>query len=163
MNRIPRGCPLSARELSILRLLAEGLVYKQIAERLHLSTSTIRTHLHNIYMKLGARDRAQAVLIASEEAWLDNGYAAPLTREARLLRTIEHLLEDLIEAVAKRRERLHITPSQDRYLAAFEEYLHEPLATISDAKRLRMVRRLHDVLDDAGIDIAHIGQQRRAA
>jgi putative nucleotidyltransferase with HDIG domain len=63
-------CPLSGRELSVLQRLAEGKVYKQIAHELTLSTSTVRTHLHNIYGKLGAVDRAQAVLIATERGWL---------------------------------------------------------------------------------------------
>jgi len=63
-------CPLSARELGVLQRLAEGKVYKQIAHDLSLSTSTVRTHLHNIYGKLGAVDRAQAVLIATERGWL---------------------------------------------------------------------------------------------
>ncbi len=62
--------PLSARETQILRGLAEGKVYKQIAQDFGLSTSTIRTHLHNTYGKLGAVDRAQAVLIATERGWL---------------------------------------------------------------------------------------------
>ena len=63
-------CPLSNRELGVLQRLAEGKVYKQIAHDLTLSTSTVRTHLHNIYGKLGAVDRAQAVLIATERGWL---------------------------------------------------------------------------------------------
>ncbi|HTR89079.1 MAG TPA: HDOD domain-containing protein [Solirubrobacteraceae bacterium] len=63
-------CPLSGRELGVLQRLAEGKVYKQIAHELDLSTSTVRTHLHNIYGKLGAVDRAQAVLIATERGWL---------------------------------------------------------------------------------------------
>ena len=63
-------CPLSGRELGVLQRLAEGKVYKQIAHELTLSTSTVRTHLHNIYGKLGAVDRAQAVLIARERGWL---------------------------------------------------------------------------------------------
>ena len=62
--------PLSTRELGVLQRLAEGKVYKQIAHELSLSTSTVRTHLHNIYGKLGAVDRAQAVLIANERGWL---------------------------------------------------------------------------------------------
>src|SRR3954462_5378190 len=53
--------PLSTREQEVLKRLAEGKVYKQIAHELSLSTSTVRTHLHNIYGKLGAVDRAQAV------------------------------------------------------------------------------------------------------
>ncbi len=63
-------CPLSSRELGVLQRLAEGKVYKQIAHELNLSPSTVRTHLHNIYGKLGAVDRAQAVLIATERGWL---------------------------------------------------------------------------------------------
>ena len=63
-------CPLSNRELDVLKRLAEGKVYKQIALELSLSTSTVRTHLHNIYGKLGAVDRAQAVLGATERGWL---------------------------------------------------------------------------------------------
>src|SRR4051812_4939368 len=63
-------CPLSDRELDVLKRLAEGKVYKQIALELALSTSTVRTHLHNIYGKLGAVDRAQAVLLATERGWL---------------------------------------------------------------------------------------------
>ncbi len=72
-NQRPRHvdpCPLSGRELGVLQRLAEGKVYKQIAHELTLSTSTVRTHLHNIYGKLGAVDRAQAVLIATERGWL---------------------------------------------------------------------------------------------
>jgi DNA-binding CsgD family transcriptional regulator len=54
-----RSLPLSGRELEILKQLAEGKVYVQIAADLNLSTSTVRTHLHNTYAKLGApRPRA---------------------------------------------------------------------------------------------------------
>lgn len=63
-------CPLSKRELDVLRKLAEGKVYKQIAGELELSTSTVRTHLHNTYAKLGAADRAQAVLTANSRGWI---------------------------------------------------------------------------------------------
>jgi putative nucleotidyltransferase with HDIG domain len=63
-------CPMSAREIDVLRRLARGMVYKQIASELNLSTSTIRTHLHNVYGKLGAMDRAQAVLMATERGWI---------------------------------------------------------------------------------------------
>ncbi len=63
-------CPMSAREVEVLRRLAQGMVYKQIAGELGLATSTVRAHLHNVYGKLGAMDRAQAVLIATEHGWL---------------------------------------------------------------------------------------------
>jgi putative nucleotidyltransferase with HDIG domain len=70
---IPRAsepCPLSARELDVLRHLSEGMVYKQIAGEMQLSVSTIRTHLHNVYGKIGAVDRAQAVLTARDRGWI---------------------------------------------------------------------------------------------
>jgi putative nucleotidyltransferase with HDIG domain len=69
-RRATEPCPLSARELEAVRGLAEGKVYKQIAQELTLSVSTVRTHLHNVYRKIGAVDRAQAVLIARDRGWL---------------------------------------------------------------------------------------------
>jgi putative nucleotidyltransferase with HDIG domain len=69
-SRISEPCPLSGRELDVLRHLSEGLVYKQIASDMHLSVSTIRTHLHNVYGKIGAVDRAQAVLMARDRGWI---------------------------------------------------------------------------------------------
>jgi putative nucleotidyltransferase with HDIG domain len=80
LYELPRGtasrrrasgpCPLSTRELEVLRRLAEGKVYKQIAADLDLSASTVRSHLHNVYGKLGALDRAQAVLMATDQGWI---------------------------------------------------------------------------------------------
>jgi putative nucleotidyltransferase with HDIG domain len=69
-RRATDPCPLSVREVDALRGLAEGKVYKQIARELSLSVSTIRTHLHNVYRKIGAVDRAQAVLIARDRGWI---------------------------------------------------------------------------------------------
>jgi putative nucleotidyltransferase with HDIG domain len=69
-RRATGPCPLSGRELDVLRRLAEGKVYKQIAAELDLSASTVRSHLHNVYGKLGALDRAQAVLMATDQGWI---------------------------------------------------------------------------------------------
>jgi len=63
-------CPLSEREHEILRRLATGGVYRQIAGELGISSSTVRNHLHRIYVKLGTVDRAQAVLMATEQGWI---------------------------------------------------------------------------------------------
>jgi putative nucleotidyltransferase with HDIG domain len=68
--RTSEPCPLSVRELDVLRHLSEGMVYKQIAGEMQLSVSTIRTHLHNVYGKIGAVDRAQAVLTARDRGWI---------------------------------------------------------------------------------------------
>jgi putative nucleotidyltransferase with HDIG domain len=70
VTRVAEPCPLSARELDVLRHLSEGMVYKQIASEMQLSVSTIRTHLHNVYGKIGAVDRAQAVLTARDRGWI---------------------------------------------------------------------------------------------
>jgi putative nucleotidyltransferase with HDIG domain len=69
-SRVSEPCPLSSRELDVLRHLSEGMVYKQIAGEMQLSVSTIRTHLHNVYGKIGAVDRAQAVLTARDCGWI---------------------------------------------------------------------------------------------
>jgi putative nucleotidyltransferase with HDIG domain len=61
---------LSRRETAVLRVLAQGKVYKVIAIELGMATSTVRTHLHNVYAKLGVDDRAQAVLRATEMGWI---------------------------------------------------------------------------------------------
>jgi putative nucleotidyltransferase with HDIG domain len=63
-------CPLSERELEILRRLAAGMVAKQIASDLDISPSTVRNHLNRIYKRLEVYDRAQAVLLATERGWL---------------------------------------------------------------------------------------------
>jgi putative nucleotidyltransferase with HDIG domain len=62
--------PMSARETEVLRLLAQGKVYTVIADELDVAVSTVRSHLHKTYEKLGVADRAQAVLRATEMAWI---------------------------------------------------------------------------------------------
>jgi putative nucleotidyltransferase with HDIG domain len=62
--------PLSNQEREVLKGLAASKVYKEIAHDLGIAASTVRSHLHNVYAKLGAADRAQAVLIASREGWI---------------------------------------------------------------------------------------------
>jgi two-component system nitrate/nitrite response regulator NarL len=52
---------LTARETEILSLLASGASAPEIAAQLYLSPATIKTHLHNLYAKLGVSDRAAAV------------------------------------------------------------------------------------------------------
>lgn len=63
-ERGPAG--LSGSEIEVLNHLAKGETYGQIAYATGRSVSTVRTHLHNTYGKLGAVDRAQAVLRAAE-------------------------------------------------------------------------------------------------
>jgi len=57
---------LTPREAEVLALIADGLSNAEIAERLVVSNATVKTHINRIFMKIGARDRAQAVRYAFE-------------------------------------------------------------------------------------------------
>jgi DNA-binding CsgD family transcriptional regulator len=57
---------LTPRELEILQLIAEGLSTREIAGRLYVSENTVKTHSANLFAKLNARRRTQAVQIAKE-------------------------------------------------------------------------------------------------
>jgi LuxR family maltose regulon positive regulatory protein len=58
--------PLSERELEVLHFLSIGLSNKEIADRLVIATSTVKSHINNLYAKLGVHKRTQAVAIARD-------------------------------------------------------------------------------------------------
>ena len=55
---------ISPREIEVLRLIAQGKANKEIGVKLGISEGTVKNHLTNIFTKLGAVDRAQALTIA---------------------------------------------------------------------------------------------------
>ena len=57
---------ITPRELEILELIAEGLSNREIAERVHVSENTVKTHSSRVFDKLGARRRTQAVQLGKE-------------------------------------------------------------------------------------------------
>ena len=77
MRRATSPAPpkLSVREAEVLGLLADGLGTSDIASTLYMSESTAKTHITHIYQKLGAANRAQALVTAMRLGFLD--HAAP--------------------------------------------------------------------------------------
>jgi DNA-binding NarL/FixJ family response regulator len=71
VRRMTSGAPkLSDRERQVLDLLAEGLGVTAIASRLFVSESTAKSHIAKIYDKLGAANRAQALVAAMRKGLL---------------------------------------------------------------------------------------------
>ena len=62
--RSPGAGPLSQREIQVLEMVASGATNRQAAARLFVTEATVKTHLLNIYAKLGVSDRAAAVAAA---------------------------------------------------------------------------------------------------
>lgn len=63
-------CPLTSREIEVLRMAASGADAVDIAARLFLSAGTVRNYLTTIVTKLNARNRVDAIRLAEEAGWL---------------------------------------------------------------------------------------------
>lgn len=73
----PQGPQLSPREREVLQLLADGLGVAQISRQLFISDSTTKTHISNLYDKLGAGNRAQALMAALKQGLLTQSEDLP--------------------------------------------------------------------------------------
>lgn len=69
-RQLPTGAPegLTPQEMKVLRLVGDGLSNRQIAERMQVAPSTVRSHLKHLYGKLGLRSRSEAVTYALRNA-----------------------------------------------------------------------------------------------
>ncbi len=63
---------LSRRETQVLRLVARGVGNREVADFIHLSESTVKRHLSNVYDKLGVNTRGEAVSRAVSEGWISS-------------------------------------------------------------------------------------------
>jgi DNA-binding NarL/FixJ family response regulator len=76
-NRLAQMRSLTPRERETLQLLARGLSKEQIAERLGLSTGTVRTHMQNLYAKLGLHSRLDLVHFAARHGLVTDDHRRP--------------------------------------------------------------------------------------
>jgi len=79
LRRTPRAAGLTAREVEVLRLVAQGRSNREIAAELFIAEKTARNHVERVYSKLGVNNRTQASLAA-----IDRGLASfPANTAAR--------------------------------------------------------------------------------
>ena len=120
---VPDGCPLTPRQFAILCALANGKTVKQVALSMGVAASTIRTHMHHAYRRLGVTCDTQAVGHLLRSGWLGSGTPAP-------------------------RPSLPLSHFQRAYLAAFDEHLQ----THGDQSRRAMRIALYGARNEAGLE-----------
>jgi DNA-binding NarL/FixJ family response regulator len=85
-SRIPRPTPpkefdeLTRREQEVFRLIANGLSNTEIAQKLYISDTTVKTHITHILQKLNLRDRVQAVVLAYQTGLFEADTGRPSSR-----------------------------------------------------------------------------------
>lgn len=71
-QQVPDVLRPTRKELEVLALVARGRKNREVAEALHLSVNTVEYHLRNLFAKLGASSRADALMRAQRLGWLDS-------------------------------------------------------------------------------------------
>jgi two-component system, NarL family, response regulator LiaR len=66
----PVSIPLSDTQLEIVRLIAGGLSNREIADRVHLSQNTVKSHVQEVFRKLDVSNRVEAALMATRKGWI---------------------------------------------------------------------------------------------
>ena len=102
----PQDTVLTQREREVLIRVARGLTNKEIANELFTSTSAVKTFLHQACEKLGARNRAQAVILAMRQGAIQTGEVYSLEELAELLASIgPETMLTIAKLVKKRSEQ----------------------------------------------------------
>ncbi|MBW4525983.1 MAG: response regulator transcription factor [Phormidium tanganyikae FI6-MK23] len=68
--RSSEPAPLTPREIEVLRMLAEGMGNKAIAQHLNLSEHTVKFHISSIFSKLDVSSRTEAVILGAKQGWI---------------------------------------------------------------------------------------------
>jgi len=63
-------CPLTPRQLDVVRLAAEGLIKREIGERLHLSMDMVKHHMTEVMRRTGTTNTTSAVAAALRRGWI---------------------------------------------------------------------------------------------
>lgn len=159
---------LSARELEVLQLLAQGLTYQQIALSLDLSTSTIRTFLHSTYGKLGVVDRAQAVLVATRRGFISTN-GLHVEEGESMAEKVDRLRDEGARSTVRQGRPRPFLPDPDRDLLTDSESSSIPrypadgvLADVLIAKHLKVVGSQEEFDDTVReLEAADSPKQRR--
>lgn len=100
---------LTQRERDVLVLVGRGLTNQDIAEQMFTSTSTVKLCLHQACVKLKARNRAQAVILAMKRGLLDTQEVYSLDEVADLLASLgPEAMETVAQLVRRRLEQAQL-------------------------------------------------------
>ena len=98
--------PLQPREIEILNLISEGLSNREISQRLHISTDTVKWYNKQMYKKLGVSSRGQATKVARQQGLLEDKTPPPIAVENA---TRNNLPAQLTSFIGRGREMFEIT------------------------------------------------------
>lgn len=98
-----RDTELTQRERQVLALVGRGLTNREIAQQLFTSTSTVKLCLHQACLKLKARNRAQAVILAMKRGLLDTQEVYSLDEVADLLASLGPEAMETVTQLVKRK------------------------------------------------------------
>lgn len=104
-----RDTVLSQRERQVLALVGRGLTNREIAKQMFTSTSTVKLCLHQSCVKLKARNRAQAVILATKRGLLDTQEVYSLDEVADLLASLgPEAIETIAQLVKRKLEQAQL-------------------------------------------------------